>query len=740
MYPLALAHLANARNLKTEMAELWGSALASGLMETSVHVNADGVGQIYAHSDWEPTTRTQLTAAFTGCVAALWSCLDSLVSESVTIFSVQKQPKNVDRPRFFPVADSLGSFEDLLEQSCMDGILNGQARMIVDCQPFQTEPNAVVARHFRDGIRQLLAWSNALDSGEVVGAWATPTSPQVRAEPPIEVAKLNLAPAGELTPRFLVADFELSNFEVGAGVTGQAGTYVDLGFAPGFYPTALDDTFEKRLDTVCEIVRRFVLGFTIMARKAPGAKRVLEGAGGRSGSWVEAAKSERHWTAEEINRLAESETGLGVVSDAEELTLLVSTPGGVFERSVPSATPLRSFDRRGIAAETAVQDAASTWGLPDFVFAPSVERKGSGVREISDGLIVVGNRGAIIQVKAREAEPRSVEREELWITGQIASGLKQAVGTRRRVGAQPIQMVNGRGRTISVSGPDIDWVGVVIIDHPSPPKALKITGSTATMPHVVLLRRDWEFLFTQLKSTHAVVEYLHRVAAPTEILGEEPHRYYELAAADAAAKPSPTLTPIAGKGVLRSVPLLPSAPAGNDKAHGMIRHLLEEIATSPLGEAEQEKRQEFLASIDSLPVGHRAELGDLLLTAMAQARETPEGNVRWQFRTLLAAAGKDQLTFGVCSTLTEDTKAAFQARLILLHEDRRNRENIDTATSIGVLLTPRTDGYRDFDTTMIALRGDLGVPESDMNIYRNFWDPNSSRVAQSSAPQSRHEP
>jgi hypothetical protein len=55
----------------------------------------------------------------------------------------------------------------------------------------------------------------------------------------------------------------------------------------------------------------------------------------------------------------------------------------------------------------------------------------------------------------------------------------------------------------------------------------------------VLLRRDWEFLFEQLKSTRAVLGYLERVAGEAWELGREAARYFRLAQADEAAEPSP---------------------------------------------------------------------------------------------------------------------------------------------------------------------------------------------------------
>ncbi|MFB6554256.1 hypothetical protein [Streptomyces sp. NPDC056405] len=122
---------------------------------------------------------------------------------------------------------------------------------------------------------------------------------------------------------------------------------------------------------------------------------------------------------------------------------------------------------------------------------------------------------------------------------------------------------------------------------------MAIATQDGNTPVIALLRRDWEFLFNQLRSTHAVVGYLHRVAASAPVLGGEPERYYELAAADAEAVPGaldPSWTRRGGQP--HSVPLLPAAPAGSDddEAHTMVRIMLEAW-------------QRVLASLDSLPVG-----------------------------------------------------------------------------------------------------------------------------------------
>lgn len=58
------------------------------------------------------------------------------------------------------------------------------------------------------------------------------------------------------------------------------------------------------------------------------------------------------------------------------------------------------------------------------------------------------------------------------------------------------------------------------------------------MPSIALTRRDRDFLFNQLRSTTAVLDYLCRAAKEPAIPhGEERVRYYELAATDADAPP-----------------------------------------------------------------------------------------------------------------------------------------------------------------------------------------------------------
>ena len=177
-------------------------------------------------------------------------------------------------------------------------------------------------------------------------------------------------------------------------------------------------------------------------------------------------------------------------------------------------------------------------------------------------------------------------------------------------------------------------------------------------------------------------------------------------------------------GEFRSVPILPTAPAGHDddEAHGIVRIMCEDIATSSLGEHSESDRLRVLAAIDSLPVAYRTELGRYLLDGIEAARNTDPDNAFWKFRTFRTPGGEDQLGFGVCSKFNEVTRNAFTAWLLLRHHERGDPAALASLTSIGVLLTPRSDGLREWDTSMQAVSGDPALSDDDLTLYRNLWN------------------
>jgi hypothetical protein len=416
--------------------------------------------------------------------------------------------------------------------------------------------------------------------------------------------------------------------------------------------------------------------------------------------------------------------------EAPDVTLFVETKAGVMVRTVPAASPLRSDKDRGYAAEDATRDAASIWGLPDFVYHPEVSKVGSGSREIGDCLLIVGDLAASVQVKSREAVTSDPDRERSWVEKKVKEALNQANGTIRRLQREPVPLTNGRGRTTEVDGNQMKWVSVAVIDHPDAPDPSG-DSKASRFPAVVLDRRDWEFLFDQLKSVHAVVEYLHRVADTPGELGDESVRYYQLAQADEAARPSevdPAL--LAAGGYRVSAPLLPLAPAGTDDEAALIllRSVFEDLAITPTGGREEKDRLKALAALDSLPVALRANIGRFLIDGLEEAATIPdEEGSQWRFRRPVGQRGKAHLGFGVCSqqfkAYSEDPyhHDVFGWWVQLRHHELQQITDDPDLTTVGVVLSPRQDGQRLFDTTMAVVSGDLGMTDEELAGFREFW-------------------
>lgn len=99
-----------------------------------------------------------------------------------------------------------------------------------------------------------------------------------------------------------------------------------------------------------------------------------------------------------------------------------------------------------------------------------------------------------------------------WIQKIAIKAMNQAKGTVRQLRMLPSSTINGRGRAMTVDGNDYEWVAVFLLDHPEVPRETVATLPAIGIPAIALTRRDWDFLFDQLRSTTAVLEYLFRAA------------------------------------------------------------------------------------------------------------------------------------------------------------------------------------------------------------------------------------
>jgi hypothetical protein len=409
--------------------------------------------------------------------------------------------------------------------------------------------------------------------------------------------------------------------------------------------------------------------------------------------------------------------------DEPEVTLAIEWEDGFALRRIRPARVLSTDRPQGTAAEEATREAAAIWGLPDFVFRPGRSRRGLASREVGDAILAVSDRAASVQVKSRAMPSHDDARERRWLDKKIAEAARQAEGTIRTIKqAAGRPLTNERGREIHLGTDKWSWARVVVLDHPG------VDDYVPAGDAVVLLRRDWEFLFEQLKSTSAVIDYLHRVGSEQIALGTEPVRYYQYALADAAAPPGPVPERLTSLGYWsHSSPLLPREPAGHgdDAAHFVIRTILEDIAvTQGKGSIGEQDRFDVLAAIDTVQVAYRAELGRDILTWMEDGAKVPDESLLWHFRNI-SYEDRPYLLFGAASAShTDGLGEMFRDYVSIRHQQQLDLapERAETMT-VGILLTPRRDGVRKWDTTMVATRGDQGYGPKARHALELVWGP-----------------
>lgn len=413
------------------------------------------------------------------------------------------------------------------------------------------------------------------------------------------------------------------------------------------------------------------------------------------------------------------------------VTLVIDTAFGVLVRRIAGASPLPAEIPGGTVVEDAIRDAAATWGLPDFVYRAQVIQKGRGSRQIGDNILIVGDLGMVVQATRREGSTHDAAKERRWLEKNAATALAQAHGTIRTLRANRLRLTNHRERSIEVDGSEIWWLAVAVLEHPDPPRDV-VPETDGANPAIVLVRRDWEFLFNQLKSTYAVGRYIERVVGEPWELGGEPSRYFQLAQADARTRSGPVKIDIFGRtGRLVGGPMLPIEPAasGEDELpHLFLRSLIEDIATGPRNGVDEERRVHVLAELDRLAVSTRAAMGTYLLKSMELAAAAPPGQVIWRHRQYTNAQPHAEgrpvhLAFGTCSHPWDDViQGMFTTWVSLRHHQMGEAlGDHEDLTTVGICVTPRTDGRRPWDTSMIAAWGNLDLDPDDIQQWEGFW-------------------
>lgn len=713
---------------------LWNQLRAEGTFYPSVHTGADGHGRLDVHCDWPHVLKQAVEDAARSFVDALGTALDSAILVTAQVVCAAVGEPGADTHRMLYQL-TRAEFSRAVRDGHYPGLRPDQVRLIEAFQPFDEpgqaeQPASAMIRAAMRHLRNMQSLPDRSHERDRIAVWAHSAQPEVFIEPPGQVLSVNSTGDGVLATVRTVAHYHVTGDHSHLHLEGNPNIAFDvIGNRPP-WPENPDDNFSARSRLLIAIASEFIRGCErSVGLRAPLREPSLPSArvvsmAGPSWAPIHLGNDEDDLPA----LMSQSDIGLASYrSDDGEFIMLVQAGETVYGRPIPPAMLLDASQRQGAAAEDATIDAASMWGLPDFVFRPQIIAKASGQRELGDATIITGSKAVAVQVKSREGEPKDDDAEGRWLTKKAIQGARQAAGTVRALRASPAELANERGRTVTCHGDQLTWMGVVILDHAAPPEGVPAPAFDVGIPVVAMLRRDWDFLFDHLRSVSAVVDYLHRITnEPAVAIGDEPVRYFELAHADEHAPRRPAPAWIEQTGATHTArPLLPKAPASAEDAsgHAIFRVLLEDIAESEFT-GEEQYRLDILARLDRFSVAERANLGRLLMERLEAAANVEAGTTTWQHRLIVQDDNQLHLFFSVGSHLTQVHREAYKGWVLLRRHEFIESTGADNPLpwTVAVLLTPRYDGYRAWDTTLIATCDDTSLDDHERDRLLALWN------------------
>ena len=268
----------------------------------------------------------------------------------------------------------------------------------------------------------------------------------------------------------------------------------------------------------------------------------------------------------------------------------------------------------GKHVEDYVRRLAGRLGVPDFVYQPKLVTKGAANREISDGLLIAGSHGLIVQTKARDKTAGvndDARRAEAWCEKHAAHAPRQGLGTKRQLLAGDVSVVSMRGYSRPVPDPK-NWPILVVLHHSAiPPVHLPSFANT-----IYMSLDDWLGLHTLIRSTHGLISYVERaLAAPISVpIGGERERYDRLAAADVRWATYSAM----------SVPVLPMEPLTRDElfAADVFTELMEFMADPTSIGWDSDQYLRLIERLDRTPMLARVTVGRKMIAAFQDMVES----------------------------------------------------------------------------------------------------------------------
>lgn len=281
--------------------------------------------------------------------------------------------------------------------------------------------------------------------------------------------------------------------------------------------------------------------------------------------------------------------------------------------------PAARDGQAGLEVEGRVRATAAELGVADFVYLPLYVMRGRAKKEISDGLLICGGRGAILQVKSRGVSVASGDSDEQarrWVSRELRAAIKQARGSRKELarlvqqdGAVTVRPLRSRDMPVGrhheldfeLTADPSAWPLVVVLDHPRLPLLRERVDDDV----FVVTRTDWIGFMTALRSVAGALEYISRClesrSAYEPDIGDEWSRFLTMCAADqSTADHSVTW-----------VPWLSLAALDDSDAADWYQHVIDRSwpVGSPLPSVPPAQHRAVAEFLDEVPPTVRVEIG-----------------------------------------------------------------------------------------------------------------------------------